>query len=134
MFKFFKKRIPPPAKEDPMDEQSGYIDMLMEMAGDDDLDDVMLDSVSKIYLINTYSSNVDELLRSVYDHRLRDDIACINLYSYIHGSEEGFRRSLVALRQSIVDRKVKPKTGYDISALYSAYCTLKGIEEKSYGI
>lgn len=122
MFTMFKKKKKEKV-EVSIDEE--LLEMVDVMRFDDDLEDILYDSSSKLYIINTYSINLDEIGVALYGVKIGKDISAINMYSFIGEDFSTVKPALGRIADNLAKKLPPPKVKHDIEELYKAYLYLK---------
>lgn len=120
---FLKPRIP---KEVTQEEE--LMSKLLEMVHDENLNALFYNPVSKLYVINTYTADFNDLTSSLYNNNFRKQIIAINLHSYFHNSQVDIKTDLEKIAKCLRTHKPNLLIQHDLDELVNTYEYLRKLE------
>lgn len=102
------------------------VSQLEEVVKYPDLERLLKDPVSKIYIMSTYSTSYNDLGTMLIDKRYNRKIIAVNLHSYFKGEEHLVTTGLTRIISFIKDNKCTLESIHD---LYELSSTIKHLIE-----
>lgn len=128
MFGLFKKLKKKEVEKEP-DIDSELVDEFMFMSHDDNIVNILFNPSSKLYIINTYTDNIDELFHVLERKNNSINIIAVNLNSYFGRNPEDMSRKLKSISTYLIKNKPTSKVEHDLRQILDAYHYLKELEE-----
>jgi hypothetical protein len=127
MLNFFKKLLQPRVTvEITAEEELMY--KLLDMVNDEHLNAVFYNPASKLYIVNTYTDDFNDLTGSFYNNNFRRQIIAINIHSYFLNSKVDIKTDLEKLAKCLKTHKPNMLIQHDLDELVNAYQYLKSLE------
>lgn len=101
------------------DLEENLISDLTEVGRYKNLEELLKDPVSKIYILNVYSNNFNDLGGMVVDKRYPRKLIAINLHSFCNGEESRISIGLVNIVKFLKKNKPTPESVHDLRELIS---------------
>ena len=110
--------------KDPPLEKNELVEQLEKMLYDERLEEILFDPAGKLYVLCTYSGDINELHQSLYTGGSPADLTMSNVYSY-GKNITNVKRQLEGMITRLLDHKPNAKVEQDIGELYYAYNELR---------
>ena len=95
----------------------------------DNLNYLFLSPISKIYIINTYTNNFNDLISNVYNQAMNRSIIAINLYSYFNDRDMDIRYHLGKITEHLPTVKLSLYIEHDLFQLCNTFDELVEMEK-----
>lgn len=125
MFSLFKQR-----KKEQNKENTDLLSKLSEMAYTTNINQLLYSPEGKLYILNMYTSNIDELGRLIYSSiSTVDKITAVNIHSYFNNSSVDVSAVLNKLLPHFYKNSINVKVTHDLYELYEGFKFIQQLKE-----
>lgn len=111
-------------------DETDLIARLTEVINYDNLNELVYSSVNKLYLINTYSSDFNDLASNMYNKNYNRNIIAINIHSYFNNSRTDIAGDLSRILKCLKSYETNKLIEHDLFELVDLFTHLKQMENK----
>ena len=91
MFKFLKRLLSEPKIITPEIKNEDLITKINEVLSTSNLEEILFNPTSKIYILNVYHTTFDELLQNLLQKNSNRPLIATNVYSYFKGNNISYK-------------------------------------------
>lgn len=104
------------------------MDKLLEMVHYEQLNELFYNPDSKLYVINTYSSDIGDLGNNLFNSHFNRQIIAINLHAYFLNSKVDIKADLEKIAKCLRTHKPSAMIQHDLYQLVETFEFLKSLE------
>jgi len=112
-------------------DDNDLISKLTEVINYDNLNQLVYSSVNKLYLVNTYSTDFNDLLTNMYNKNYNRNIIAINIHSYFNNSRIDIAGDFSRIIKCLKDYPTNKLVEHDLFELVELFNHLKELENKN---
>lgn len=127
MLSFFKKLF----TKQPVvvNEEDELYSKLLEMVHYEKLHSLMYSPVNKLYILNTYTADFNDLISNLYNSHFHRQIIAINIHSYFQNSKVDIQNDLERITKCLRDHKPNAQLQHDLHEIVNAFEYFKSMEK-----
>jgi len=110
-------------------EQEELYSKLIEMVYYENLQSLFYSPVNKLYLLNTYTSDFNDLSSNFYNTIFNRQIIAINIHSYFQNSKVDLKNGLEKIAKCLREFMPNQQIQHDLYEIVNAFEYLKSLED-----
>lgn len=85
--------------------------------------------VSKLYIVNTYTVNFNDLLDNLYNNTFQRNLNAVNIHSYFLNSSVDIENNIEKILVHLPTLKINKLIEHDLYEIYNTFIDLKNLED-----
>lgn len=129
MLQFLKKLYTPKEKIKDINVLNVDITLKLNELLNCSVNKLFFNPVSKLYIVNTYTVNFNDLLDNLYNNTFQRNLNAVNIHSYFLNSSVDIENNIEKILVHLPTLKINKLIEHDLYEIYNTFIDLKNLED-----